>query len=59
MNPICPVCKKEGKIQYTGGKHTPYVACDKHKVDAIMWAYRQSKRNKSLWSKFIDFLRME
>lgn len=33
---VCPVCGEPAKIQFTKGKGRPYIACDEHRIQALL-----------------------
>ena len=41
---VCPVCGVPCGLQFTSGKGKPYLACDKHKVEAILLAVHGDPR---------------
>jgi len=41
---VCPVCGVPCGLQFTAGKGKPYLACDKHKIEAILLAVHGDPR---------------
>jgi len=41
---VCPVCGVPCGLQFTSGKGKPYLACDKHKIQAILLAVNGDPR---------------
>jgi hypothetical protein len=44
---VCPVCGVPCGLQFTAGKGKPYLACDKHKIEAILLKVHGDPRRRN------------